>query len=858
MFKVLFIIFFIINYSLAFANTISNCSNCGGIGSNLGEVKPKDPFFKQINLSLTCPQQNGSSYKKAGEKVWITDLRGFYNDNYLWVHKLKIKSLKQQARVLIGFKNKNNKLEFDGIDFNFSQKDGASQKRFLGFQEFTKNIPSSISNGIDIERASLSGGKSRICLLKITDLFSSKLDLMGKGQIENSIKVVKKFEDNQFKITNFLSKKGFEVKARFVLTNAITDLAIKIASGDTNIKNNNKDIINLNKKIISNKFNNNINKKFASGLKPKSGFGNKIRPEDPFFYIRNFELRCKSSKTNKSLYNPMTGYINENYLYASRRSRDSLNLAVGYKVDNNKKLRVEVIHLWFPESYTARHWFEVDIDKDLVNTLKKGIEGRRIKNYSYPCTFKLPVTTGSVFPTYDGGTTIKDKKYGLERAINALKSFEMRQYDINNALIKKGENLDFKFELTGLISDLSIKMAMLDNSPKIIIKEDEKSKKLAEKRTKELEKERKLRKAEEIERKILEEKAKKLSENNRLAELNAKKKAEQIAKQVAAEEKKKLDKERALRKAEALARKKAEKEAKKFALEKQLAEEKAKKEAKQRAIRLAIERKKTLEIARKLEEERKEAELKANKLQKAQQTQLVALEKEKAEKQKLILEEKKKREDLEKKFIALREKNKNKISTNKNLISANLPSEWQPFKNDMSLQQKQFCQLTDRFFKNINKAIKSRNEIKVNIVHKERQENLDGLLPGGKVNNWIFQVVKVDQIEDGSAAVVLSLHCKSFVGSGQIHTRSTWRKKSTKEWRATIPYDDRRFRELAKLDSGQFILGSGTFLEINAFKPGQIETFYASQQIGEHPLTKGLELEGELFLADLNYIAALN
>ena len=122
----------------------------------------------------------------------------------------------------------------------------------------------------------------------------------------------------------------------------------------------------------------------------------------------------------------------------------------------------------------------------------------------------------------------------------------------------------------------------------------------------------------------------------------------------------------------------------------------------------------------------------------------------------------------------------------------------------------------------------------------------------------IFACVKIEQVEDGSAAVVLSLQCKSFVGSGQVHTKSSWRKKSNKEWRATIPYDDRRFRELAKLDKDQFILGSGTLLEVNAFKPGQIETFYASQQVGEHPLTKDLNLEGELFLADLSYIAALN
>jgi len=63
---------------------------------------------------------------------------------------------------------------------------------------------------------------------------------------------------------------------------------------------------------------------------------------------------------------------------------------------------------------------------------------------------------------------------------------------------------------------------------------------------------------------------------------------------------------------------------------------------------------------------------------------------------------------------------------------------------------------------------------------------------------------------------------------------------------------------LAKLDKGQFVLASGVLLEIDAFKPGQIETFYASQSLGEHPLTKDLNLEGELFIADLRYIAALN
>ena len=69
----------------------------------------------------------------------------------------------------------------------------------------------------------------------------------------------------------------------------------------------------------------------------------------------------------------------------------------------------------------------------------------------------------------------------------------------------------------------------------------------------------------------------------------------------------------------------------------------------------------------------------------------------------------------------------------------------------MSIQQDQFCQLTERF-KDMDKAINSGNDIKINIVHQERQENLDGLLPLGKINNWIFKVIKIEQVEDGSAA----------------------------------------------------------------------------------------------------------
>ena len=96
--------------------------------------------------------------------------------------------------------------------------------------------------------------------------------------------------------------------------------------------------------------------------------------------------------------------------------------------------------------------------------------------------------------------------------------------------------------------------------------------------------------------------------------------------------------------------------------------------------------------------------------------------------------------------------------------------------------------------------------------------------------------------------------CGTLVGSGQIETTGLF---GTKEWRATIPYKDRRFRELAKLNAGQFVTASGNFEEVKAYKPGQPETFYASMPIGEHPLIKDMDIGEELFIADFSYIASL-
>ena len=127
--------------------------------------------------------------------------------------------------------------------------------------------------------------------------------------------------------------------------------------------------------------------------------------------------------------------------------------------------------------------------------------------------------------------------------------------------------------------------------------------------------------------------------------------------------------------------------------------------------------------------------------------------------------------------------------------------------------------------------------MKINKVKKQRQEDLDALLPSGKFENWIVKLVSIKQVNspqdqntDGDSAAVFELSCGTQIGSGSflIDGKLTWG--------ATIKYNSRQYREVSKLSSGQFAIISGTFLKLNDFAPSKKETFYASRPLTSEDL----------------------
>lgn len=183
----------------------------------------------------------------------------------------------------------------------------------------------------------------------------------------------------------------------------------------------------------------------------------------------------------------------------------------------------------------------------------------------------------------------------------------------------------------------------------------------------------------------------------------------------------------------------------------------------------------------------------------------------------------------------------------------NLSEDWKSRIDDMPIQQRQFCNIASEFRHDLIQAHESANQIRINMTFQERQRSLDSLLPEGVFSNWLVRVVAVGQMPDGSARFISELPCDAMIGSGTVG------RGKDQKWVATIPYNERAYRELAKVSRGDFIAIQGSLLEVERFEPGQPESFYGVNKIGDnpHPEAEKLGLNGEVFIANVNYLVSL-
>ena len=187
----------------------------------------------------------------------------------------------------------------------------------------------------------------------------------------------------------------------------------------------------------------------------------KVVPNDNLFYLTSTVMRCDSPK--KKWQKTMTTFISSEYIWGYKKSNNGITLMIGYKTKSNT-YKVDLIEKWFPTNSTMYYHF---IEKENINPIEiidKGFDGHKYKrgNIWYPCKINFGWAKPDIYEL----DTIENKEYSLERAINVLKAFEKKQYDVNQFLNKNVQSIGVKFELTDLITDLTIKLAKLDNQPK--------------------------------------------------------------------------------------------------------------------------------------------------------------------------------------------------------------------------------------------------------------------------------------------------------------------------------------------------------------------------------------------------------
>ena len=174
--------------------------------------------------------------------------------------------------------------------------------------------------------------------------------------------------------------------------------------------------------------------------------------------------------------------------------------------------------------------------------------------------------------------------------------------------------------------------------------------------------------------------------------------------------------------------------------------------------------------------------------------------------------------------------------------------DWSLWLSDMPIKQILFCDIIAEYNTLLDEALASQNQIRTNLVLKERKLELDGLLPRGELEGWVARVHAVTQTERGDAAVLLELPCSTNVGSGITSLRGE------ESWAATIPYGDRMYRELVKVGKGDFVIFNASLLEIDEGELGQPEYKFASNLKADKKLPQAFQTDRETFIAIIGYL----
>jgi len=177
------------------------------------------------------------------------------------------------------------------------------------------------------------------------------------------------------------------------------------------------------------------------------------------------------------------------------------------------------------------------------------------------------------------------------------------------------------------------------------------------------------------------------------------------------------------------------------------------------------------------------------------------------------------------------------------------PNSWMMRVAAVPMQQQQFCRIVDQFYDDIERVYQTHNDIKMNILFRDRQLSMAALLPNGEFSNWLVQVKEVTEAPDGVAAMMLQPPCRIMLGSEVCQS-------SGSKDQPTMPTNSPLNRELGLVNAGDFVVVSGKIPYAEASEDIPMPTS-AVYRAGSHcSATQGSKQE-DVFLTEISYLVQL-
>ena len=137
-----------------------------------------------------------------------------------------------------------------------------------------------------------------------------------------------------------------------------------------------------------------------------------------------------------------------------------------------------------------------------------------------------------------------------------------------------------------------------------------------------------------------------------------------------------------------------------------------------------------------------------------------------------------------------------------------LSDEWLDLERYLAVQEVRFCQILSNYKEKAKAAEESKNQLRQNLVARDRDNDIAALIPNGNFDDWVAKVVEIYATPSGDAAFLLRLPCEVTFGSGKLSSK----KDLDGVYAATAKQGGLIYNQLAQLAEGDTVLISGKIL----------------------------------------------